>query len=450
MLKPLFISLCILSPSVWALDATTELLFKKGIITPEEYAQLQANEAKKATVEVSGEGLKITSADKTASAQIGLLVQLDYAGYNSDITDNTGHDLANAGSEFRRARLNMMGNLAADWEYRFQVDFANGSQLADAYVTYKGWQPLSLYVGHQVIPFSQEAQTADRNLSFMERSLASNFLVGRAPGLMLLANRDNWSAQAMVFGEQLSTPANALSDESTGASLRFSWAPLLSNDYSIHLAAAGMERIPNQNNLSLGSGSNISYTEAVRFRAKPESNIIDTRLIDTGAIGIIDVENTRLWGAELGASLRSWQLMAEYIDTRVARRYGKPELEFTGWYAMAAWTITGEGRRYLSTRGTFDGIKPSKPTTAGGSGAWELAVRVSELDLTDGPESLVAGKWVNEINGGAQRDLTLALNWYLTNSLRIGANYVKVLYLEGGPFDGRDLDAIQMRFQFAY
>ncbi len=447
MLKPLTIVLCALSPAAWGLDATTELLFKKGIITPEEYNQLKAAEGNKATVEVTPDGLKFASADKSSSAQIGLLVQFDYAGYNGDIVDSQGRDLTNAGTEFLRARINFLGSLSADWDYRFQVDFANGSQLADAYVTYKGWQPLNLNIGHQVIPFSQEAQTADRSLSFMERSLASNFLVGRAPGVSLLANRDNWSAAAMVFGEPLSTAPNALSDESTGASVRFSWAPLLTNDYAIHLAIAGMERIPSQNNLSIGAGSNITYTEGVRFRAKPESNIIDTRLIDTGTTGIIDVENTRLWGAELGASLRSWQLMAEYIDTRVARRYGKTDLEFSGWYAMAAWSITGEHRRYLSPRGTFDGVRPAHPTSTGGYGAWELAVRLSELDLNDGPESPLG---ISEVNGGEQRDLTLALNWYLTNALRISANYVKVLELKGGPFDGKDLDVMQMRFQLAY
>ena len=254
----------------------------------------------------------------------------------------------------------------------------------------------------------------------------------------------------MVFGEQLTTAANALSDESTGASMRGTWAPLLGPDFTLHLGASWMERVPSQNNLTLGTGNNISYTETVRFRAKPESNIIETRLIDTGATGIIDVENSQLWGAELGASAHNWLFNAEYINTSVSRRNGKDDLEFAGWFAQGAWTITGEDRSYQGNKGLFDGVKPAKPTTAGGYGAWELALRLSELDLSDGKKSLVAGKWRNEINGGEQRDLTVALNWYLTNALRISANYVKVLDLNGGAYDGKDLDAVQMRFQLAY
>ena len=254
----------------------------------------------------------------------------------------------------------------------------------------------------------------------------------------------------MVFGEQLSTAANALSDESTGGSVRATWAPLLGPDFTLHLGAAVMERIPSQNNLSIGTGNNINYTETVRFRGKPESNIIETRLIDTGATGITDVENSQLWGTELGASVHNWLFNAEYINTSVARRNGKSDLEFDGWYAQGAWTITGEDRSYQGNKGLFDGVKPAKPITSGGYGAWELAVRLSALDLSDGKKSLVAGKLVHEINGGEQRDLTLALNWYLTNALRISANYVKVLDLKGGAYDGKDLNAVQMRFQFAY
>jgi phosphate-selective porin OprO/OprP len=51
-----------------------------------------------------------------------------------------------------------------------------------------------------------------------------------------------------------------------------------------------------------------------------------------------------------------------------------------------------------------------------GIGAWELAVRLSEVDLSDA-----------DIFGGQQQDLTLGLNVYATPQIRFSAEYIEVL-----------------------
>ena len=439
----------VFSTPLLAVDMTTEILAQKGLITLEEYEKIRKAQSTQATVDTT-DGLKFITSDKSFSAQLGTLLQMDAASYDSDIKDSAGRDISNSGSEFRRIRLYMNGTFLTDWDYKTEIEFANTTQLMDGYVAYRGFKtsvPMQLTFGHFKIPFSQEALSADKGLTFMERSLPNAFLNARAPGAMISAGRDNWSSALMVFGEQLSSSAAAVSDEGGGASLRLTWAPFIAPGANLHFGAATSVRIPSQNNTSLNT-TPVTYTESVRLRSKPESNIIETRLVDTG--NIIDTEQTQLWGLELAGSINAVGFNAEYINTTITRDNSRSDLDFSGWYAQTSWSITGEERIYKGDKGLYDGIKPTKPVGQGGNGAWELALRISEIDLSDGELQLRNNALVPEINGGEERNATFALNWYLNNYLRTSINYVHVMDIEGGSFSGKDLDAIQMRMQLAF
>ncbi|MES2825675.1 MAG: porin [Pseudomonadota bacterium] len=448
-LSPWFLLSFSLTLPAQAVDATTELLAQKGVITVEEYEKIRKAQNSQATVDMS-DGLKISTGDKSFSAQIGTMLQLDAAGYSSDIKDTTGRDLTNAGSEFRRIRLSINGTLYNTWDYKTEVDFANAAVLTDGYATYRGFKtetPIQLTLGHFKIPFSQESLMADKGLTFMERSLPNTFLNPRAPGAMIAAGSDNWGSSLMLYGEQIATTASAVSDEGGGASWRSTWAPLIGPGATVHFGVSLALREPSQNNLA-STTTPVTYTDSVRFRSKPESNIIETRLVDTG--NIANVERTDLWGLELGASLKTFGFNAEYIDTTIHRKNNLDDLHFSGWYAQTTWNITGEQRTYKGDKGLFDGIKPIKSAGQGGIGAWELALRLSEVDLTDGDLVLRNSLLVPEVNGGKERNVTVALNWYVNPYLRSSINYVHGMDIESGSFEGRKLNALQMRFQLAY
>ncbi len=89
----------------------------------------------------------------------------------------------------------------------------------------------------------------------------------------------------------------------------------------------------------------------------------------------------------------------------------------------------------------FDILQPRKPFSlqSGGWGAWELAVRYSSLDLSD-----------DTVEGGEIDDLSLGLNWYPNAFVRLTANYVDVLQVEGGAHEGGKPDLFQVRAQVAY
>ncbi len=200
----------------------------------------------------------------------------------------------------------------------------------------------------------------------------------------------------------------------------------------------------------------------MRFRSKPESNIISDnlaacssptadpacagsygvssgRLVDTGNI-CGNVKDFNLAGAELAAVYGPFSLQGEYIHANVNRELAE-NLDFDGYYVYGSWFLTGESRNYRPDKGVFDVLVPKQAFSLnhGGLGAWELGVRFSSLDLTD-----------ENINGGEERNLTVGLNWYPNQFLRFMANYVNVLDLEGGPHDGEEIDLFQVRAQVVY
>ena len=159
------------------------------------------------------------------------------------------------------------------------------------------------------------------------------------------------------------------------------------------------------------------------------------RLVDTGELA--DVSHFVFVGAELAAQWQSISLQTEYQKVDVDR--GDPDdVDFGTWYAQFAWTVTGEARPYRVDRGVFEGIRPTRNFGSEGWGAFEVAARYSELDLNDG-----------SVNGGRERNFTAAVSWYLNPFVRISANYVDVLEVDGGPFDGEEPSVFQMRLQVA-
>lgn len=107
--------------------------------------------------------------------------------------------------------------------------------------------------------------------------------------------------------------------------------------------------------------------------------------------------------------------------------------------------ITGEKRPYDVSTGVFKGISPAHPVGTGdgsafsGFGAWELIARYSTMDLND-----------ENISGGRECNSTLGLGLYPNNFVRVSGNWVRAYPINGGTYDSQTMNALQMRFQFAY
>ncbi|MGL6094833.1 MAG: porin, partial [Fimbriiglobus sp.] len=119
---------------------------------------------------------------------------------------------------------------------------------------------------------------------------------------------------------------------------------------------------------------------------------------------------------------------------------------FHGCYAFASWFLTGEHRPYRRDNGTLDRVIPDRDAVntedgkrfATGHGAWEVAVRLSHIDLDDGPT-----------RGGRLTDLTVGVNWYLNPFLRVTANYIRAFLAPATAADGTaDVFGVRVGYDF--
>ena len=116
-----------------------------------------------------------------------------------------------------------------------------------------------------------------------------------------------------------------------------------------------------------------------------------------------------------------------------------------------ALVLTGETRKYNPSAAACYGVVPEHPFSlaGGGWGAWEVAGRVSTIDLNDQLATATG------IAGGRQTIYTAALNWYVNRNVRFMFDYLhgnvtkQVSPTNAADADAR-FDAFAMRTQIAF
>ena len=382
--------------------------------------------------------------------------------YDAAIMDPDGQFAGNDAGQFRRLRLGVQGAIATNWKFKAEYDFREADTgiagLKDAYIDYVGPLPLlteaglgtSLKIGQSHEPFSFDLINSSKDSLFTERALPVDLFAKtsgeRNPGLKLTTWGKDWTAAAGVFtarqeektsdvacevpaggfnpgdkftctGGTEETPAREFGD-GYAATTRVTYAPWHDGGHVLHV------------------GTGFSYRELVkakdfRLRERFEVNETSTRLVDTGTF---KADNFLRWNAELAAVEGPFTFQGEYFLMRASRPLTTQDPVFTGYYVSAGWFLTGESRPYKFQEGIWDNVKPYSIVGKGGWGAWEAVVRYSNADLND------AG-----IFGGEQQNVTFGLNWYPAPMVRFMADYVKVLDVHKGKFDGTEPSAFVLR-----
>ena len=377
-----------------------------------EKMQTQLDEATDIDFIVDKGGIQIKSSDGEFSAKIGGRVQVDGAWYDGD-----GADMGN-GTEIRRARLYLQGNMFTDWGYKFQYDFTGSGKngIKDAFLTYNGFDSIELKVGNFKNPFMLQEQTSSKYIIFTERALPDAFTDGRHIGVMASTKHKHWTAALGFFGDTVKQ-----SDGGWGVTGRTTYAAINEKTRVIHLGGAVSYR-------------DTGDKESIRFKQQPETHVAGTNIVDTG--NIAKGENYLKLGAEFAAVEGPFSIQSEYIWTTVGRENGD-DLDFNGWYAEVAYFLTGESLNYKN--GKFGAVSPISIVGRDGIGAWQIATRYSSINLND-----------QDISGGEADSFTVGLNWFPTSTLRFSANYVNVLDVDGGIHDGEEPSLVQVRGQWAF
>ena len=364
-------------------------------------------------------GLRMESADGDFKLKIGGRIMNDWAIYGTDANIRDQHGQIGDGTEFRRARIFLEGNVYGNIKYKAQYDFAGrDADFNDMYLQIKR-VPLvgKLTIGHFKEPFSLQEITSSKYLTFMERSLSYTFSQGRNTGLSFsnafLNKRATYGIG--VFRETDDSGKGFGEESSYNVTTRFTFLPwyLQKGKQLLHLGLSYSHKFRN--------------SQTARFRTRPEAHL-GPRLVDTGKFVADDIN---------------------YINPEIALVYGPASLQFewssalvnsdeaddphfNSWYISGSYFLTGEHRAYNASEGAFGRIKlDDNFDSRGGWGALELAARYSTIDLDDGP-----------IDGGELDNITVGLNWYLNPNVRIMFNYVHADIEDSG-----EADIFQTRFQ---
>lgn len=371
----------------------------------------------------SDDGLLLfQSADGKFKFQLDGRINLVAALYSGSETP-----LAN-GIEVRRGRLGFKPSWG-DWSAQFDIDFTGvEAEIKDMWIAFGGLKNTLITLGNHKGQYSVEEVTSSRYITFIERGLPNAFAPDRRLGLSVAKWGKNWRAFAGVFGEEAANADETGANEALNYNLRLNFLPILKDNAFIHVGGAFGHSRPNA-----------SDEGTVRFRARPETHVADNRFLTTGKIK--NVQSWDQYGLELAAAFGPVLVQGEYLSTTVKRLEGKPNATFSGYYAFASWMVTGEKRPYSIEEGEPAGrIYPKKK----GMGAFELAARISNLNLNDTEAGIM---------GGEGNNITLAANWYAYPNLKFAANYVIINHDEyangGGDYAGND-DYNVFQFGFYY
>ncbi len=421
-----------------------DMLLQNGAINPKQYdallkkSSLSKSDISDVKVKLGKKGLQFESADKQFKLKIGGRLHAD-ATFHSDDQLSTQAD---SGTEIRRARIHLKGTMWKDFFYKSQFDFAeNKVGIKDLYIGYKGIKGFQVIVGNQKQPISEELQESSNDIMFTERSLLtamSETAFDRAIGINAKTYGKNWHVQAGVYGDAVGHNAKNKGEEGWGVGARASFAPINTKTQVVHLGASVGYR-----EVAQSGGLYKSDKTGAHFKNET-AHMTNLFLTDTGTI--TDAKSFTVAGAEAGYMQGPFSIQAEYMRGWLDRKTA-PTTELDGFYVQTAWTLTGESRSYKGKDGKFKRLKPAQEFSFknGGLGAIELAARYDQIDLSS-----------NGINGGHQRGVTMAVNWYLNQNVRLMADYRVAFDVKGSPVTtaagGRvpDQDIVTLRAQWAF
>jgi phosphate-selective porin OprO and OprP len=358
-------------------------------------------------------GTQIKSSDGNFKIKMGGRIMVDYLSINTDAYFDTIVEISQA-TEFRRARFFTSGTVYKNIDFKLQMDFATGkAMLKDGYIRIRKIPVVgNLTVGHFKEPIGLELLTSSRFITFMERGLTNVLTPERNTGLMISNytknKRFNWSLG--YFYPSNSSGFGAYAGNKYNVSGRISGTPVYKTEGRTHILHLGLSAThQNQNN------------SEYKLTSRPE-----THLAPKIVFAEIDfAKAVNQYAFELAYINGPFSIQGEYISayalTAPESTLQHDRYNFTAYYAYVSWFITGESRKFKSSSGVFTRVTPKKSLGEDGMGAFEFAVRFSNLDLDD-----------TDIRGGTLNDITVGLNWYVNPVTRFMVNYVNSQLLDKG------------------
>ena len=352
----------------------------------------------------------IAAAGDLKQFKLGGTIQVD-AVY---VDDDKSELIPGSGTEIRRARFYIAGQHEKTWQYKLRVGFEEDDlSVKDAYLKHK---IAGIKLGLFKPSFSIDEMTSSKFITFMERALPNAFKPGRRIGVGYHSYTNRFNLNFGLFGQGSADGDNG--DEGVGVNTRITSPVVFRKNSLLHLGFNLTAEKPEDD-----------INNSISFDSRPESHITGN-IVDTGIIP--NIETIVRTGVEISSVMQSLSIQAEFIMVDLLKNNASNNLRFNGSYIYASWFVTGEQRPYKPEHGVFGRIKPMTER-----GAWELALRYSDIDLND-----------DVINGGKASNMTFGVNWYSSLNTRFSMNYINVNTEDSNIFGNPDIMQFRAQIDF--
>lgn len=383
-------------------------------------------------------GLEVGTTDKAFSFKLGGRLQADYGRFDGLYTRNG--DTGDA-AYFRRAYLELSGVAYTDWAYAVAYDFSensgngnstsNGSSsqpsgnFDEASISYTGFNPITIRFGRFDPDFGLEKATSSKWVTALERS-AMNEVIDWANthqdglGVQLQALISNY---AYVSTSLASKDANDDEGDSVKQfNARAVFAPMAEAGNVLHFGANFARR-----NLDDVAGADVRYRSRLGMRGVDtnggnSSGNLGNRAVLSGTNSATSFwDDDSAYGLEAAYATGPFSLQGEWMKRETKSAGTQSDLEATGFYVQAAYTLTGEARGYKM--GKFDSIKPTNKQT----GAWEVYYRYDSISADNDVAVAAAANqtYLRDAQDTKAKVHNLGVNWYANEAVKISGMYTK-------------------------
>ena len=346
---------------------------------------------------------EFTSPNGQFTFGLGGRVQYDGSTTSGSRFDGRSPDLNSrniAGTEFRRVRLDVEGQLTDPILYKLELELAGDTiGLRDVYMAGQRRFDLGqgvVYLGSKFADSGLDGRTSSKWTWFTDRNVVSND-IDSVPGAynvgltsVFYGNHDDHLSFAVSKG---STNDSQTSSNNLVVRSRAHWNPVNANGVILHLGANGYykdfdrEREPNFVDRSVIAGA---YNDNLRVVGP-----------------FVDAKDSTAWGLELAGLAGPFAAGAEYGSMDVNSRTGG-DAHLEAYSAQIGWSLTGEAYGYSTKQGVWTLPDIDNPVTRGGLGHWEVAARYGAINSDD-----------IRFGGGSGHGTTLGINWYLNRFARL-------------------------------
>jgi phosphate-selective porin OprO/OprP len=309
---------------------------------------------------------------------------------------------------FRRIRPLFEGTLFNNVDFRFMPDFGqNNPQIQEAFLELKTLPFAKLRVGKFKEPIGLEVLRSDRELTFTERSMASDLIPLRYIGAQISGG---------VISDSITYAAGYFNGSSDGSNGVFTqWAHSNEAAARVFLHPFAATSVNSLHGLGLGLGGSAGSQHGSIAGLK---TIGQTTFFKYSSTTVADGQHNRL-SPQAYYYIGPFGMMGEWVlsSQEVLNKSNIGRVRNTAWQTEASFVLTGE-------KNTYGGVRPRnsfEPNRGFGHlGALELAVRYSQVRI-DGDAFSYFAKAATSAQFAEEQGI--GINWYLNRYVKLASDY---------------------------